>query len=124
MADKKTKVIFHIVNSIKGGSGKSTISFLLAAHYNEKEKNEAVIIDLDVNGSSWNYDHKIDNPYDYFLQDYMYKPEIIESSEGMNLKYKRNNEEKILSVVLSDPKRNFRMSDCEIDLFENTIYNV
>ena len=55
------KIVFHIVNSIKGGSGKSTVSFFLADHFNKREDCKAVIIDLDINGSSWINDHKVEN---------------------------------------------------------------
>lgn len=132
MAENKVKIVFHIANSIKGGSGKSTISFLLAHYYSRIAKgSRAVIIDLDVNGSSWKYDHKINDLNCNYLQDYMYKPERIESNDDMHLKYQsvenyndKNGEEMRVTAFLSDPERNFKMSECEIDLFENAIYNI
>ena len=33
-----TKLTFHVVNSVKGGSGKSTFSLLLAKYYIEECK--------------------------------------------------------------------------------------
>ena len=55
---KKKEVYFDIANSVKGGSGKSTFSLLLAAACNRKEHADAYILDLDLRGTSWekNYD--------------------------------------------------------------------
>ncbi len=70
------KVFFDIANSVKGGSGKSTFSLLLAAYYNsieptkpegkdDKSRTVAYIIDLDLRGTSWekNYGRYITTPY-------------------------------------------------------------
>ena len=47
------EVTFDVVSSVKGGSGKSTYSLLLAAHYNMKPRSVAYILDLDLRGTSW-----------------------------------------------------------------------
>lgn len=47
------KVIFDVVNSVKGGSGKSTISLLLASYFASQKNTAAYIIDLDLRGTSW-----------------------------------------------------------------------
>lgn len=75
---KVKRVFFDIVNSVKGGSGKSTISLLLAAYCSSDEyfkdssneetkrrKAAAYIIDLDLKGTSWekNYGHFITTKY-------------------------------------------------------------
>lgn len=54
MADKKEKTRFHfdVVNSVKGGSGKSFFALQLAAYHAMKGR-EAYIIDLDLRGTSW-----------------------------------------------------------------------
>ena len=77
-ANEAKRVYFDIVNSVKGGSGKSTISLLLAAYcssnayYQDSSKEEdkrrkaaAYIIDLDLKGTSWekNYGHFITTKY-------------------------------------------------------------
>lgn len=49
---KKKKIYFDIINSVKGGSGKSTVSLLLAACLKSIGVN-AYVIDLDLHGSSW-----------------------------------------------------------------------
>ena len=51
------KVYFHVVTSVKGGSGKSTVALLLADYLLSKGK-EAYVIDLDVCGTSWYTDYK------------------------------------------------------------------
>lgn len=126
MDDKSKKIVFHIVNSIKGGSGKSTVSFFLADHFNRESDSKAVIIDLDVNGSSWFNDHKIENYENNFIQNYFYKPEDILSRESARIVYRYqdkvdNNDGKI-EAYLCDPKNSFLMSECDLDLFENLIF--
>lgn len=129
MDDKKRKIIFHIVNSIKGGSGKSTISFFLADYFNKKQDCKAVIIDLDVNGSSWFNDHKIENFGKNFIQNYFYKPQEIVSHENASIVYKfQDKDDKTANIdgrieaYLCDPNNSFLMSKCELDLFENLIF--
>lgn len=48
----KKKIYFDVINSVKGGSGKSTVSLLLAACLKHTGAS-AYIIDLDLHGSSW-----------------------------------------------------------------------
>lgn len=59
------RVIFDVVSSVKGGSGKSTYSLLLALHYNSTPGSIAYILDLDLRGTSWekNYGHYIKTPF-------------------------------------------------------------
>ena len=45
-------VRFHVVNSVKGGCGKSTFSLYLA-NYLSAQNHSVVIIDLDIGGSTW-----------------------------------------------------------------------
>ena len=56
---KKKRIIFDVINSVKGGSGKSTFSLLLAAYFASKKDTAAYIIDLDLRGTSGenNYKH-------------------------------------------------------------------
>ena len=128
MDDKNQKIVFHIVNSIKGGSGKSTVSFFLADHFNRESDSKAVIIDLDVNGSSWFNDHKIENYENNFIQNYFYKPEGILSRESARIVYRYQdkddnnaNTDGRIEAYLCDPKKSFHLSEYELDLFENLI---
>ncbi len=43
--------IYHLVNSIKGGCGKTTLSLWLAAYLESVEKQKSCIIDMDLQGS-------------------------------------------------------------------------
>lgn len=45
-------VRFHVVNSVKGGCGKSTFSLYLA-NYLSAQNHSVMIIDLDIGGSTW-----------------------------------------------------------------------
>lgn len=47
------KVVFDVINSVKGGAGKSTFSLLLASYYSTQKNAAAYIIDLDLRGTSW-----------------------------------------------------------------------
>ena len=53
------KVVFDIVSSVKGGSGKSTYSLLLAAYYNAQPNTIAYVLDLDLRGTSWEKNYGI-----------------------------------------------------------------
>lgn len=50
---REPKIVFDIVNSVKGGSGKSTVALQLAAFWASQEDTDAYIIDLDLRGTSW-----------------------------------------------------------------------
>ena len=71
------RVFFDVVNSVKGGSGKSTFSLLLAAYCNsdqyktgedpEKSRHaQAYIIDLDFCGTSWEMNYGLYIRTDYW----------------------------------------------------------
>ena len=73
----KTEIKFkvHIVNSVKGGSGKSTFSLLLADHF-VRNGEDAYVIDLDLCGTSWYSDFRYcwDKPEPQCIQNLMYSP--------------------------------------------------
>ena len=56
--EEKTRFHFDVVNSVKGGSGKSFFALQLAAFHAFKGR-AAYIIDLDLRGTSWepNYEN-------------------------------------------------------------------
>lgn len=59
------RAVFDVVNSVKGGSGKSTFSLLLAAYYNSTPGTVAYVLDLDLRGTSWekNYGQYMSTPF-------------------------------------------------------------
>ena len=61
-------VRFHVVNSVKGGCGKSTFSLYLA-NYLTAQKHKVVIIDLDIGGSTWYRD---------------FRPHLVNETEGFD----------------------------------------
>ena len=98
------KVIFDIVSSVKGGSGKSTYSLLLAAYYNAQPNTIAYVLDLDLRGTSWekNYGKYIKtgffgdqngSPYDNNTLSYYYdvyneeNPDLREQNKDMRKRY-------------------------------------
>lgn len=59
------RAVFDVVTSVKGGSGKSTFSLLLAAYYNSTPGTVAYVLDLDLRGTSWekNYGRYMSTPF-------------------------------------------------------------
>lgn len=49
----KPKVFFDVINSVKGGSGKSTFSLLLAGYHALRNSVRSYVVDLDIRGTSW-----------------------------------------------------------------------
>lgn len=74
---KEPRIVFDIVNSVKGGSGKSTVALQLAAFWASQADTDAYIIDLDLRGTSWktNYEKyflQIDNNDNKYINSLMY----------------------------------------------------
>lgn len=59
------RAVIDVISSVKGGSGKSTFSLLLAAYYNSKPGSVAYVLDLDLRGTSWekNYGRYMSTPF-------------------------------------------------------------
>lgn len=132
-----SNVVFHVVNSIKGGSGKSTFSLLLADYY--ISKNElAYIIDLDISGSSWkdnyenymnSYEQHNDKPiflnelmhdFDRFItKNYIQELSILHVDED-----NRPIEKYEIPLCVFDPSKANSLNEEEVDLFENVIYKL
>ena len=136
-SNKEKKYVFHVVNSVKGGCGKSTFALWLAEHY--RKKCESVyIIDLDTAGTSWYDDYKkcITSDYDYiFFNDILIDYKKIYSlnpwrpiNSKMLFTYKKSWEDlseiekkKTIYACLSDPSRRITKLGYEIDLFEQAV---
>ena len=75
MATNDIKFHVHVVNSVKGGSGKSTFSLLLADHF-VRNHEEAYVIDLDLCGTSWYSDFAgcWEEKEPVFINEIMYAP--------------------------------------------------
>ena len=153
MADEKKETRFHfdVVNSVKGGSGKSFFALQLAAYHTLKGR-AAYIIDLDLRGTSWetNYGKYIIPPdptkgktieawetggHDYpYIDRLMWHYENYKSS-GIWSKikvqqfnnpvpdnYGESNHEVLLCFAETGNHR--KVDLLEEDLFENTIFQI
>lgn len=153
MADEKKETRFHfdVVNSVKGGSGKSFFALQLAAYHTLKGR-AAYIIDLDLRGTSWetNYGKYIIPPdptkgttieawktggHDYpYIDRLMWHYENYKSSgiwskikvQPFNNLVQENNRGSNHEVLLCFAETgNYRKVDLlEEDLFENTIFQI
>lgn len=130
------KVIFHVINSIKGGCGKSTFSLLLADYYQNKEDDnqEAYIIDLDWYGTSWlkNYGGYIDkdNNKINYINNLMFNFAEVSKSDfiqKINMDHVDESDKVTssgyINICMANPE-DVVLNDVEQDLFENTVYNV
>ena len=143
--DKEQKilpeVIFHVVNSVKGGSGKSTLSFFLASYYESRPDCKAFVIDLDLRGTSW------ENNYRLFLDEeqrnkLVYVDQLIYDYENYSaqeiftripVKYKSIpgeeydlsfNQYNVVEVCMSRPEYKGDVDEVEADLYESAVYHI
>lgn len=135
----------HIVDSIKGGSGKSTFSAKLCANLSLVENIKPCIIDLDLLGTSWEYifgnsivDKRSDSEQEFIylndlVRDYSYYSTTLFINEikvGLALSPTEDNETTI-NAIFSNPdqkaKNEYRISDnnyipdVSYDVFYNTV---
>lgn len=145
---RKTKVFFDVINSVKGGSGKSTFSFLLAGYHAMRNNVQSYIVDLDIRGTSWekNYADYITTQYfggeycdislsnlsetDYekypFIDNLLWNLEEYKTkSFWSNIKVKTSTqtEQTENRIFLCPGKADYGSSidQLEVDLFENTV---
>lgn len=132
-------VVFDIVNSVKGGSGKSTVALQLAAFWasqpNSHISTGAYVIDLDLRGTSWrtNYNSMLargsSNIGKRYINDLMYGP-IPEDSVFWNLKVKcinpltRLEESAEIPICIGDPEATGEITPVKSDLLENAVYKI
>lgn len=83
--NKNIKYVFHIVNSVKGGCGKSTFSLLLGEYWRKKGF-PTYIIDLDICGTSWELEYRVGIKEDSYLisNDSIYINDVIENYRNAN----------------------------------------
>lgn len=121
----------HVVNSIKGGCGKSTICLLLADYLNQQGLSP-LIIDIDLCGTSWykNYEKFLDE--NFSKENYCFINDLIENfTESLKGRYIANIKTKYdaipvkdIKICMADPERNTHIEEVELDLFENAIYKL
>ena len=126
----KNKIVFDVMNSVKGGSGKSTLSLLLAAYHAFHPNTVTYIIDLDLRGTSWkiNYgDYLLPKGQAHvFVNDLMYDYKRKSSQELFaKIDVKTDNDRTaFIYLSMGDPNigNNIGQPDVEEDLFENAVY--
>lgn len=131
--EKGHKIVFDIVNSVKGGSGKSTVALQLAAFWASQTNTDAYIIDLDLRGSSWQktYEHDY-NPADknnLYINDLMYGfgPEdsifwhlaVQCTNAVMNVVYPSN-----VRLCIGDPSVTGDIDALKVDLLESAVCDI
>ena len=128
----KNKIVFDVMNSVKGGSGKSTLSLLLAAYHAFRPNTVSYIIDLDIRGTSWkiNYgDYLLPKGQSHvFVNDLMYDYKRKSGKELFTKINVKNGKGETAFIYLSmgDPNigNNIGQPDVEEDLFENAVYRL
>lgn len=137
---KPIHIVFDVVDSVKGGSGKSTISLQLAAFWLSQPKfdefnvkTSAYIIDLDLRGTSWrkNYDFLLGGEEalgkKYINRQLMYdfNPE---DSIFWNLSTKIKKigypEDVVVPICICDPEATGEITPVKSDLLENAVYKI
>ena len=132
------EIVYHIVNSVKGGGGKSTFALLLAAYYIRKGET-ALVMDLDIDGSSWEIDFRdhwekpfynnITTPYGIRrISELMYSSSESLSNEFFNvLKFKYYVDDdtvcEIPVCISSDGMCNY-LDDYDIGMLENCVNRI
>ena len=128
--EEKKKIVFDVINSVEGGSGKSTLSLLLAAYHAFQPNTVSYIIDLDLRGTSWmiNYGEYLlpKGRAPIFVNDLMYDYKRKSGQELFARIDAKTGKDRTASIHLSmgDPDigGNIGQPDVEEDLFENAIY--
>lgn len=127
------KVYFHVVTSVKGGSGKSTVALLLADYLLSKGK-EAYVIDLDVCGTSWYVDYKFaykDEPTK-FINRMMYQHCTKGYGDNVWSKLKvtgaedgnKNRSREINVCLAANEQLSHSINKSEAELVEHTTYHL
>lgn len=133
--DKKDKcqIVFDVVNSVKGGSGKSTIALQLAALLAARNDTDAFIIDLDLRGTSWKTtyekNYSSNDEGNQYINNMMYGFESEDALfwhlpvECVNFVTQRPSWSNV-QLCIADPSFNSDMDDLKVDLLESTVYDI
>ena len=135
------KIYFDVIDSVKGGSGKSTFSLLLAAYYATKPDTSAYILDLDLCGTSWelNYSDYL-KPIDgssvqgpsrskvHYINDFMYDTAIASAQSpfvSFQTRFLDENDEKAtVFLCMGKPGFSREIDELENELFENAVFHL
>lgn len=122
----------HVVDSVKGGCGKSTYCLLLADYINKKGR-KPYIIDLDIHGTSWYKDKR--RYYEEkgerfrFINDLVQDKSNLSGNYIMHLRIARDIdgvkcEEYKIPICVADPSRANSIQEEQLDIFEYTVATI
>ena len=117
-------LVFDVVNSVKGGCGKSTFSVLLAASYSMKGE-YACVIDLDVSGSSLydTYKGNLKLEKGSHIEDFLWDVETNAVPGSFEVE-KKSGESGTVDMFVVGKKINYELDELQLDLFEDAIYRI
>ncbi len=125
----------NVINSIKGGCGKSTLSLYLA-DYMKRKGSTPVILDLDICGTSWQKNFK-----SFFVEKKEFDKRFVFINDlifdfnngitghfiaNMNIASEGSDtfEDYQLQICMADPKSKRKIHDEQLDLFEAAIFKL
>lgn len=133
--EKKKQIIFHVVNSNSRNCKNTKFSMNLTYYYQHQKKQPAYLIDLDWKHSKyWNrYKHlpnykTLKQKAPYYINELMFDFNNKSKEKFTHKLIIKNNaiDNATINACVSDPepKDEIDLSEVELDLFENTIYNI
>lgn len=139
--NQRKNVYFDVINSVKGGSGKTTFAFALAHTLSRaKVLTKVFVIDLDLRGSSWVINYKrfigrdngrpynesgIKNPEYPFIDRLIAQYDYLETKEPWAyITTQKDEDSKKFYLCAADDQFSEQIGDIEVDIFEQTIYKL
>ena len=128
----KRKIYFDVINSVKGGSGKSTVSLLLATCL-QHDGAKVYVIDLDLHGSSWhtNFFKESWRTADIaWVNDWMEDAEYIKKTNpfvSIDVSVKiteHDTKEYHIPLAIVNTDKPIVVDEIETDLFERAIFQI
>ncbi len=140
-SEKSRNVYFDVINSVKGGSGKTTFAFALAHTLScAKKQTKVFVIDLDLRGSSWIINYKryigrenggpfiapdIKRPDYPFVDRLIAKYDYLRAAEPWGyIRTEKEGKESRFYLCAADDQFSEQIEDIEVDIFEQMIYKL
>lgn len=119
------KLFFDVVNSVKGGCGKSTFSVLLAAKY-AMRGDKASIIDLDLCGSSLkdSYGIYMDLSACKYIENYLLDVQALVESAVLKVGIDGSSDRYDVNMIMVNKRLGNEGDELELDLFEDAIFRL
>ncbi len=120
------KLFFDVVNSVKGGCGKSTFSVLLATYYS-KIGMGSYIIDLDLCGSSLKdtYRGYVDLESCGYIDDYLWDVKALMESAVLKVGTENSGDCTYeVNMIMVNKRLGNEGDELELDLFEDAVFRM